>query len=378
MMQTICHFASSDENVRFGQFLDWLSARGRSSATARSYRSDWQDLAAYFRRSRGQPFTAEALDAETVSAWRESGRTKGKSPATLTRRLAFARTYGRWLAYDGVVSSEVAAEVREVDNESTGQRHEPREDRSPRLLMDAEVNQLLRQVEQRGCRRDQAILYVLLDTGLKVSELVALDVGDVDFATGTLRIAGPRVRRVEVPTPAARKVAWSLAERGLLSIPESGEITLPASGGWPPCTRVPQVDPGTLPQIMAVPTSPMPFGVEGPPAEWPLFVGERGRLTSNAVQRVLRKHTAFARVDASPHVLRYTFAFAYWQRTRDLVSLAEQLGLESLESAKAYTQILPLSALPVAGGTLPVAGGTLPVDGDAPSDDRTRRPAAVG
>ena len=214
----VSHFASSEENVRFGQFLDWLCARGRSDATARSYRSDWQDLAAWHRRARGTAFDASTLDAETVSAWRLAGESKGKSPATLTRRLAFVRTYGRWLAEDGVVTSEAAANVREVDT--------PRnlEERALRVLGDTEVNRLLQQVEVRGCRRDQAILYVLLDTGLKVSELVALDLGDVDFTTGRLRVSNPWPRQVELPTRAARKVAWCLAERGLLAVPPSGEI----------------------------------------------------------------------------------------------------------------------------------------------------------
>lgn len=327
----VSHFASAEENVRFGQFLGWLAARGRSDATARSYRSDWQDLAAWHRRAKGVPFDASLLDAESVSAWRSAGEAKGKSPATLTRRLAFVRSYGRWLAEDGVVSSEAAACVRGVET--------PRatEERALRILSDVEVHRLLQQVELRGCRRDQAILYVLLDTGLKVSELVALDLGDVDFTTGRLRVANPWERAVELPTRAARKVAWCLAERGLLAVPASGEIELPATGGWPPATRAPTPELARIPVVSTLPSSPMPFGMEGPPESWPLFTGERGRLTPNAVQRILRKHAAFARIDdASPHVLRHTCAFAYWARTRDLVGLAEQLGLESLESAKVY------------------------------------------
>jgi len=330
------HFASSEENTRFTRFAEWLTSRGRSDATARSYRSDWQDLAAWYRRARGTPFDAQMLDAETVAAWRAAGEAKGKSPATLTRRLAFVRTYGRWLAEDGVVTSEAAANVREVDA--------PRgiEERALRVLSETEVNRLLQQVDVRGCRRDQAILYVLLDTGLKVSELVALDLGDVDFSTGRLRVSNPWSRTVELPTRAARKVAWSLVERGLLSLPPSGELELPASGGWPPATRGTVVDAARLPMVSSVPPSPMPLGMEGPPAAWPLFTGERGRLTPNAVQRILRKHAAFARIeDASPHVLRHTCAFAYWARTRDLVGLAEMLGLESLESAKAYANLPP-------------------------------------
>ncbi|MCK6572677.1 tyrosine-type recombinase/integrase [Myxococcota bacterium] len=330
------HFASADENARFQQFLDWLSARGRSDATARSYRSDWQDLAAWYRRARGAPFDASSLDADTVAAWREAGQNKGKSPATLTRRLAFARTYARWLAEDGVVAGGAMANVQRVETPRTT------DERAVRVLSDAEVHRLLQQVEARGCRRDQAILYVLLDTGLKVSELVALELGDVDFSTGRLRVNNPWARSVELPTRAARKVAWSLAERGLLAMPPSGEIELPATGGWPPAARVSYPEPGRIPTVSTLPGSPMPFGLEGPPASWPLFTGERGRLTPNAVQRILRKHAAFARIDdASPHVLRHTFAVSYWLRTRDLVGLAERLGLESLESAKAYAHLSP-------------------------------------
>jgi len=332
------HFASPEENVRFQQFLEWLSAHGRSDATARSYRSDWQDLAAWYRRARCAPFDASSLDADTVTAWREAGQNKGKSPATLTRRLAFARTYARWLtlAKGGVVAGGAMANLPRVETPRTT------DERAVRVLSDAEVHRLLQQVEARGCRRDQAILYVLLDTGLKVSELVALDLGDVDFSTGRLRVNNHWARAVELPTRAARKVAWSLAERGLLATSSSEEIELPATGGWPPAARVSSPEPGRIPAVSTLPGSPMPFGLEGPPASWPLFTGERGRLTPNAVQRILRKHAAFARIDdASPHVLRHTFAFSYWQRTQDLVGLAERLGLESLESAKAYTHLRP-------------------------------------
>ena len=94
-----------------------------------------------------------------------------------------------------------------------------------------------------------------------------------------------------------------------------------------------------IPALRAVPTSPMPFGCDGPPSDWPLFVGERGRLSVNGVQRVVRKHATFARVDATPQLLRHTFAFGYWVKHRDLVSLAEALGLESVESVRMYSQL---------------------------------------
>jgi site-specific recombinase XerD len=317
-------FATAEEQARFERFLRWLEARGRAAATTRSYRSDWQDLALWYRRQRREDFDAHALTAEVLAAWLEHGRSRGKSGATLTRRLSFARSYGGWAATQGALTAGAAEDLREVEGLD-------RAERAVRVLADHDVHRLLEQVDRRGCRRDQALLYVLLDTGLKVSELVDLDVGDVEFATGRLHVRSAPRRDVPLPTRAARKLAWSLAERG--------EIVLPASGGWPPDRLVPAPDPRALPAV--VPVSPMPMEFGGTPAEWPLFTGERGRLTPNALQLIVRKHCLFARVDASPQVLRHTFAFAFWARTHDLVALAEILGHESVESTRIYTRLRP-------------------------------------
>lgn len=325
--------ATRDENRRFERFADWLARRGRRASTLRSYTSDWQALCRWYRRHAGERFDAAALDAALLGEWGDAARGRGRSPATVLRRMAFARTYIRWLAQEGVLGDETHADVRD-------EVRLVRDDRGPKVLAPAEVHALLAQVDGRGCPRDQAIVYVLLDGGMRVSELAELDVGDVDFARGELCVRNPRERRVPLPTRAARKLAWSLGERGLLELPESGEIVLPASGGWPPGHLVEPPPPDALPALRAVPTSPMPLGVEGPPASWPLFVGERGRLSVNGVQRVVRKHAAFARVDATPQVLRHTFAVAFYGRTRDLVALAEVLGNESVESGRIYARLV--------------------------------------
>ena len=339
-IEIINRFATREESGRLSRFLHSLVRRGRSASTARSYRSDWQDLALWFRRARGRPYDSSSLDAQAVGEWRAHALAKGRSGATVTRRAAFSRTYGSWLVEQGVLHPDTVAEIRMTTRLK-------REDRGPRVLSDEDVHTLLRQVDGRGCRRDQAILYALLDTGMKVSELVTLDLGDVDFAHGTLGIRKARPRHVPMPTRAARKLAWSLVERGLLELPSSGELVLPASGGWPPDHMVEPPELTRLPSVVPVPMSPMPFGVTGPPSTWPLFVGERGRLTANAVQRVVRKHATFARVEASPQVLRHTFAYAFWARTEDLVTLAEILGHESVESTRMYTRVNP-SAAPAA------------------------------
>ena len=283
----------------------------------------------WYRRRYGALFDATLLDAEVTAAWRTSAEDKGRAGATVSRRLAFARTYGAFLSQEGVIRRSTVDAIRDRSRQT-------RVDRGPRVLGAEDVNRLLRHVDDRGCLRDQAVLYLLLDTGLKVSELVALDVGDVEFGDGALRVREGRDRRVPLPTRAARKLAWSLVERGLLALPPSGELVLPASGGWPPSGRVDPPDPALLPRVAMVPMSPMPFGHDGPPTSWPLLVGERGRLSANGLQRVVRKHCAFARLEASPQVLRHTFAKAYWARTQDLVALAEILGHETLETTRMY------------------------------------------
>lgn len=323
-------FATPDERRRFARYLDALGRRGRRPATLRSYTTDWQALTIWYRRAHGHPFTADALDAALVGRWREAA-SEHKSAATVLRRMAFARSYGRWLEVEGLLEATDLEDMRD-------EARLTRPDRGPRVLAPAEIHALLAQVDTRGCLRDQAIVYLLLDTGVRVSELAALDVGDVDFGRGEVAVRGAPDRRVVLPTRAARKLAWSLGERGLLALPEDGEIELPATGGWPPSARVQPPDPSRLPAL-AVPISPMPFGADGPPTAWPLFVGDRGRLSVNGVQRVVRKHAAFARVDATPQVLRHTFAFDLWRRTRDLVLLAEALGNDSVDSGRVYAQV---------------------------------------
>jgi integrase/recombinase XerC len=330
----INRFATENECLRFAEFQEFLSLRGRAASTARSYRSDWESLSRYARRHAGAAFDSAALDAEMVESWRDAALARGKSAATVTRRLAFVRIYGDWLADGMVITDQMARSIRDVPTVHKAER-------TPRVLADKQTHLLLAHVAERACPRDQALVHVLIDSGLKVSEVAKLNVGDVDFERGRLIVRGTRRRDVPMPTRTARKVALSLAERGLIEVPESGELVLPATGGWPPSDRLPPPRAEQLPQLMRVPSSPMPLGVRGAPSEWPLFVGERGRLTANAIQRVVRKHTTFARIDASPQVLRHTFAFNHWVQHNDLVALAEVLGHENVETTRVYTHIEP-------------------------------------
>ncbi len=65
-------------------------------------------------------------------------------------------------------------------------------------------------------------------------------------------------------------------------------------------------------------------------------MGERGPLTANAIQRIIRKYCAFAKVKVSPSILRHTFANAFLADDGDVVALADVLGHESLETTRLY------------------------------------------
>ena len=288
-------FATDEECSRFERFLDWLVLRGRRESTTRSYRSDWQDLTIWYRRSMGMPFDGKGVNADAVAGWRNESELKGRSASTILRRLAFVRSYVMWLANEGVVDEVTIEAIRQ-------EAKLKRPERGPRILPTEDVNRLLRQVESRGCLRDQAIIYTLLDSGVRISELIELDVGDIDFSRGELRVKSGRGRIVELPTRTARKIAWSLGERGLLRLPDEGEIVLPASGGWPPAELVELPNLKQIPALQSVPMSPMPFGTNKPPAEWPLFAGERGRLSKMVSKEWSVSTRRSLGVDATPQL----------------------------------------------------------------------------
>ncbi len=288
-------FATPEEQRRFETFCTFLISRGRRASTLKAYQGDWQALSLYFRQRHKQSFNLLLLSPEDIQSWRARGRARGRSAATINRRLAFLKSYLSWLEMGGVIEAQGAAALREA----VGQRARTP---PPRILSDVELHRLLRHIEARACPRDQALFRVLLDTGIRVGEMVSLNVEDLEPLDGALMLQERLLPILSQPT--LQILILSLAERGLME---------------------------TLPERLS---SPLPLS----PRTEPLFVGERGRLTENAVQRIIRKHSSFARIRATPQVLRHTFASRYWLKTEDLVGLAEILGHESLESTRIYTR----------------------------------------
>jgi len=167
---------------------------------------------------------------------------------------------------------------------------------APRALDERQVRQLLRAAERRGSVRDQAILVTMLATGLRLSEVAALDLGDLALSArkGTVTVRngkGGKWRLVPLNSQARKALAAWLAQSGSR-----------------PCDS---------------------------PA---LFIGSTGqRLTDRAVDLVLRRIAVEAGVTASAHTLRHTAATMLVRGGADIVLVAEVLGHSSLGTTRRYS-----------------------------------------
>jgi len=275
------------EQDRYARFQADLEDRGRAQKTIDSYRSDHSGFVAWYA-TRGAGFGLPALAAADVEAFRERLVADGMRPATVNRKLVFLKRYAAWGRARGEIDCDTLAAIRAVGPV-------PQAPRTPRGLSDIELRRFLRALERRAGPRDRAIVYTLLETGMRVSELVALEVDRVTVdgrRTMVLvedeRSYTGRSRRLALGPDARRALGLYMADRGDM--------------------------PGAL------------------------FQGERGPLTANAIQRIMRKYCAFAKVKASPGTLRHTFARHFLADDGDLVELADLLGHESLETTRLYLQ----------------------------------------
>lgn len=287
------------EATRFAGFVNELRRRGRAPKTIGSYRSDWIGFTDWHLESKGEAFTIASLSAEAAEQYRDYLVAKEMRPATVNRKLVFIKRYAQWALGRNAIDALTYDEIRGVAPVAQGPR-------KPRSLSDIELRRFLREVERRASRRDQAIVYTLLETGLRVSELVGLNVDQLTLGARRgcivvedVRHHNTRYRRLSLGGMARRKLRSYIIERG--------------------------DHPGSL------------------------FVGERGPLTANAVQRLLRKYCAFAKVKVSPSILRHTFANSFLESEGDVVELADLLGHESLETTRLYLNANTETVTPVVG-----------------------------
>ncbi len=272
------------------RFLEEFAAQRRGSPhTLAAYRRDVTrllDLAA----GPGLPVDPAAWTRDLLERGQRDLYRTGHSAASAARALAAWRSFSRFCARRGILATDPAREV--------GFPRLPR--RLPRTLPSLDLNAALDRLEgdDGAAVRDRAILEVLYSTGLRLSELVGLNHGDVHRAGGLLRVRGKGRRERVVPI---------------------GDRALAALARFEAAAR----DRAARPDD-------------------PVFVNARGgRLSARTVQRVVARrlgHVA-AGLGVSPHALRHSVASHLLDGGADLRAIQELLGHRSLASTQVYTHV---------------------------------------
>ena len=297
------------------EFLEHLRLNENASAhTVRAYESDLTQFIAFTAKDAGRKryeLSPEDLTALTIRAFLGDLQKRGISKASAARKLAAIRTFARYLRREGVIDDDPSSLIGTPK----------REQRLPAHLGEAEMSRLLEMPDglQPLGRRDRAILELFYASGLRLSELVGLDIEDVNLAGRIVRVLGKGGKERLVPfnrTTEAALRAW---------LKDWEEIGAAAQNRDP--------------------RSVSPFAkpvVKRKKARVPVFLNYAGgRLSSRSVDRLVRKYVAACstRFGISPHALRHSFATHLLQRGADLRAIQELLGHSRLSTTQRYTHV---------------------------------------
>ena len=271
-------------------YLEHLRSERQSSVhTVRCYEDDLSQFQGYLIETMGEaadPTQVDSRRLRSYSAWL-SGR--DYAPSTIARRLASLRSFYRYQRRQGVMTTDPVA----------GLRAPKQSRRLPKLLKIEELIRLLDTIptDDAAGIRDRAMFETLYGGGLRVSELVGLDLNDIDGETTLARVRGKGRRERLCPI---------------------GPLAFEWISRWR-ASRVPRAI-----------------------ADPALFLNQRGtRLTTRSVGRLLDAHLLRAGLDpaASPHTLRHSFATHLLDGGADLRSVQDLLGHRSLTTTQIYTHV---------------------------------------
>jgi tyrosine recombinase XerC len=302
------------------EFLEYLRLNRNASAhTSAAYESDLTQFFAFTAQSRG--ITVEGvepshLDLGAIRAFMADLYRQGHARTSVARKLSALRAFSRYLRREGWIENDPAALA-------VGPK---REQRIPAHLSVDEMSRLLEMpdVSTPLGRRDRAILELFYASGLRLSELVALDLEEVNLRARMVRVMGKGAKERLVPFNSTTEDSirvW-LADRAAFRQDPTPEADSPKPRAH---NRKPK------------PQSPKPKAQSEP-----LFVNFRGaRLTGRSVQRLVARYVAACstRFGISPHALRHSFATHLLERGADLRAIQELLGHVQLSTTQRYTHV---------------------------------------
>jgi integrase/recombinase XerC len=316
-------------------FVDYLRLnRNMSAHTVDAYQGDVQQFLAFAAGHLGKTdLTTADVDLDLIRAFLADLHRHGQSRASASRKLSALRTFMRYLKREGWIDADPAALAVSPK----------REQKVPSFLSLDEMSRLLEMPDtaQPLGRRDRAILELFYASGLRLSELVGLDLEDINLNGRMVRVMGKGSKERLVPfTETARKtlLEW-LKDRAALrasAFKAQGEPhkARPTQQGEPHKARPTQEGE----PHKARPTSREPRAH----SREPLFVNARGgRLTGRSVQRLVARYVSgcSTRFGISPHALRHSFATHLLERGADLRAIQELLGHVQLSTTQRYTHV---------------------------------------
>lgn len=276
------------------RFLRFLKVeRDASGLTIKSYHEDLVALLEYLQDSFGRDVRVGEVTTIDLRGYVSAVSEAGYAKSTVARRLASMRSFFRFAQREKLVESNPAKPLRN-----------PRPSRHlPHFLSSTDLKRLLTappKTEPQGLR-DRAILETMYSAGLRVSEAMGANDGDVDFGQGLVRVRGKGRKERLAPL---------------------GSFAIRAIQRW---MAVRELSPK------------VPVGRQAP-----LFVNRFGtRLTTRSVARMLEKHLKITGLDirTTPHSLRHSFATHLLDHGADIRSVQELLGHKSLATTQIYTHV---------------------------------------
>ena len=269
------------------KYLAELQRRGASAHTVRNYASDLEQFAAYFETADEEPPAIEELDLALLREWLSALYDNGLNTVSIRRKLAALRAMFKFLLMEGILEKNVTTTLRIP---KAGRR-------LPSVMSAEKTNLLLDSAKIFAKERDLALLELMYGCGIRVGELVGINLEDLDVPEGWLRVRGKGNKERQIPIAG---LAVAAVERYL--------------------------------------------GVRQParPEENAVFLNSRGlRLGDREVRRIVKKYAILGVGDSSvhPHSFRHAYATHLLSDGADLRAIQELLGHARLSTTQKYTQV---------------------------------------
>jgi site-specific recombinase XerD len=285
----------SQQMTFIDQYRDHIARVGKSAHTVKAYNRDVGAFALWWVRNTGQEFSPQVVDPRDIREYRGYLMRQRRAPATINRKLIALRRFFHWAKREGMAVDNPFEVLESV-------LVKQQKDTAPRWLDRREQLALLRAVRKKGHTRDLAIIQTLLGTGLRISELAALKVSNLEISErkGWLYVwegKGGKARDIPLDKATRQDLANYLKERQLA-----------LSAGTKKDTER-------------------------------LFLGQRGPLSEKGIDYLVGKYVYQAQLEhCTCHTLRHTFAKNLVDVGTPLDQVATLLGHESLDTTRVYTR----------------------------------------